>query len=392
MLTLKNIEFSGKRVLARVDFNVPMDDNFNITDDIRIRSALPTINYILERRGKLILCSHLGRPKGNRVEKFSLNPVAKYLGELLGQEVKLASDCVGPEVEKQVEMLEDGKILLLENLRFHEEETTNDPEFAQKLGSLADVYINDAFAVSHRKHASVVGVAEHVQTRAAGFLLEAEMEYFHKSMDSPVRPLVAIVGGAKVSSKLGALENMLGKVDSMLIGGAMANTFLKSMGIGVGASKTEDDLLSAAKQFVNKATENGIKLYFPIDFVVADSFSADAVTKIVTSLDIPKNWMALDIGPASTLLFQEALADAGTIVWNGPMGAFEMDSFARGTMALCRAVASSQALSITGGGDSNAAVKKSGESENISYMSTGGGAFLMLMEGKKLPGVEILDS
>jgi phosphoglycerate kinase len=391
MQTLKDIDITGKRILARVDFNVPMDDDLNITDDIRIRSALPTINHILERGGRLILCSHLGRPKGSRVDKFSLSPVARCPGELLNKEVELAPDCVGAEVEKLVERLEDGNVLLLENLRFHEGETSNDPEFAKKLGNLADVYINDAFAVSHRNHASVVGVAKHVQTRAAGFLLETEMEYFHKSMDAPLRPLVAIVGGAKVSSKLGALENMLGKVDSMIIGGAMANTFLKSKGLDVGASKTEDDLLGAAQQFVNKAEENGIKLYFPVDFVVADSFTADAVTKIVTSLDIPKNWMALDIGPASTLLFQQALADAGTIVWNGPMGAFEMDAFARGTMALCRTIAASQALSITGGGDSNAAVKKSGESKNISYMSTGGGAFLMLMEGKKLPGVEILN-
>jgi phosphoglycerate kinase len=230
MLTLKDIEITGKRILARVDFNVPMDDDLNITDDIRIRSALPTINYILERGGRLILCSHLGRPKGSRVDKFSLGPVARCLGQLLNKEVKLAPDCIGPEVEKLVEKLEDGNVLLLENLRFHEGETSNDPEFAKKLGGLADVYINDAFAVSHRNHASVVGVAEHVQTRAAGFLLETEMEYFHKSMDAPLRPLVAIVGGAKVSSKLGALENMLGKVDSMIIGGAMANTFLKGMG------------------------------------------------------------------------------------------------------------------------------------------------------------------
>jgi phosphoglycerate kinase len=392
MLTLRDIDLTGKRVLARFDFNVPMDDQFNITDDIRIRAALPTILHIIEHGGRLILCSHLGRPKGSRVDKFSLRPVAGHLSKLLNQEVKLAPDCIGAEVEKQVEILQDGNVLLLENLRFHEGETANDPDFAKKLSKLADVYINDAFAVSHRKHASVVGVAEHIQTRAAGFLLETEMEYFHKSMDTPIRPLIAIVGGAKVSSKLGALENMLGKVDSMIIGGAMANTFLKSMNVDIGASKTEDDLLETARQFVKKAEENGIKLYFPVDFVVADSFSADAVTKTVTSQDIPKNWMALDIGPASTLLFQEALADAGTIVWNGPMGAFEMDAFSRGTMALCRTVANSQALSITGGGDSNAAVKKSGESQNISYMSTGGGAFLMLMEGKKLPGVEILDN
>lgn len=391
MLTIRNVEIQGKRVLARVDFNVPMDDKQNITDDIRIRTALPTINYILERGGRLILCSHLGRPKGERVKTFSLAPVAAHLGEVLGQEVKVAPDCIGEEVEQIVDTMQDGEVLLLENLRFHAEETANEETFSKKLGKLADIYVNDAFAVSHRKHASVVGVTAHVQTRVAGFLLEKEIEYFHKSMDKPVRPLVALVGGAKVSSKLDALENMLDKVDSMVIGGAMANTFLKSMGINVGASKTEDDLINSAKELIKKADEKLVKLYFPVDFVVAERLAADAVAKVVTFRDIPHEWMALDIGPATTLYFQEALADAGTIVWNGPMGAFEIDAFARGTMSLCRAVAASNALSITGGGDSNAAIKKSGEAENISYMSTGGGAFLMLMEGKTLPGVEALD-
>jgi phosphoglycerate kinase len=391
MITVRDIDLTGKNVLVRVDFNVPMDDEFNITDDIRIRTALPTIQYILEHKGRLILCSHMGRPKGVYAKKFSLAPIARHLGNLLGREVQLAPDCIGDEVEAMVGSMNDGDILLLENLRFHKEETENDPEFSKKLARLADVYINDAFAVSHRAHASVVGVAGQVENRGAGFLLETEMAYFHKSMDDPIRPLVALVGGAKVSSKLGALENMLDKVDSMIIGGAMANTFLKSMNIKVGASKTEDDLLSAAKQFIEKAEKKGVKLYFPMDFVVADSFAADAVTKTVTFRDIPEKWMALDIGPATTIFFQEALADAGTIVWNGPMGAFEMDAFAKGTMALCRAVASSQALSIIGGGDSNAAIKKSGEAKNISYMSTGGGAFLMLMEGKTLPGVDILN-
>ncbi len=392
MLTIRNVEVKGKRILARVDFNVPMDDKQNITDDIRIRTALPTINYILERGGKLILCSHLGRPKGERVDVFSLAPVAAHLSELLNKEVKLAPDCWGEEVNKMVGAMQDGDVILLENLRYHGGETANDAAFSEKLGNLADIYVNDAFAVSHREHASVVGVTTHVQTRVAGFLLERELEYFHKSMDMPIRPLVALVGGAKVSSKLAALENMLDKVDSMIIGGAMANTFLKSMGINVGASKTEDDLINAAKDFIRKADEKLVKLYFPIDFVVAEQFSADTVTRVVTFRDIPQEWMALDIGPATTLYFQEALADAGTIVWNGPMGAFEIDAFARGTMSLCRAVAASNALSITGGGDSNAAVKKSGEAENISYMSTGGGAFLMLMEGKTLPGVDAIDN
>jgi len=390
MQTIRDIETSGKRVLVRVDFNVPMDDSGTITDDIRIRTTLPTIEHIIQQGGKVILCSHLGRPKGARVEKFSLAPVAEHLGKLLKTTVRLAPDCIGDATAAMVSAMKNGEILLLENLRFHEGETNNDAEFSKKLAALADIYVNDAFAVSHRAHASVVGVAERVSEKAAGFQLETEMEYFHRSMDNPVRPLVAMVGGAKVSSKLGALQNMLEKVDTMLIGGAMANTFLKAMGVDMGASKVEVDLLDSALNFIDMAEKKGIKLYFPVDFVAAESFSADAVCKTVPFKNLPRKWMALDIGPASTLLFKEALTDAGTIIWNGPMGAFEMDAFARGTMSLCRAVASSQALSITGGGDSNAAVKKAGEEKNISYMSTGGGAFLMLMEGKTLPGVDIL--
>jgi phosphoglycerate kinase len=390
MKTLRDLDLHEKRVLVRVDFNVPMDEQQNITDDIRIRTALPTIRYVLEKKGKLILCSHMGRPKGKRVEAFSLAPVALYLQGLLGSTVRLAPDCIGEEVEAIIAAMGPGDVVLLENLRFHKEETDNDPGFAQKLARLADVYINDAFAASHRAHASVVGVTDYVREKAAGFLLQTEMEFFHKSMDEPVRPLVAIVGGAKVSSKLGALENMLDRVDRMIIGGAMANTFLKSMGVDVGASKVEEDLLETAKQFLEAAEKKGVKLYLPMDFVAADSFSPNAVVKNVTFRDIPKTWMALDIGPATVIYFQEALADARTIVWNGPMGAFEMDAFARGTMAICQTVASSHALSIVGGGDSNAAVKKSGEEKNISYMSTGGGAFLELMEGKTLPGVAAL--
>ncbi len=390
MNTIRDLELKGKRVLVRVDFNVPMDADKNISDDIRIRMALDTITYILDQDARLILCSHMGRPKGQRVMDFSLAPVASHLATLLGRDVTLAPDCIGSESEAMVAAMKPGQVVMLENLRFHSAETENDPAFAEQIARMADVYINDAFAVSHRAHASVVGIPAHVAEKAAGFLLQTEMDFFHKAMDTPVRPLVALVGGAKVSSKLGALENMLDKVDSMIIGGAMANTFLKSQGIEVGASKTEDDLLDTALHFIEKAGEKGVKLYLPVDFVVADRFAADAVTKNVTFRDIPKNWMALDIGPATTVYFQEALADARTIVWNGPMGAFEMDAFARGTMAMCQSVASSHALSITGGGDSNAAVKKSGEAANISYMSTGGGAFLTLMEGKTLPGVEVL--
>jgi phosphoglycerate kinase len=391
MKSIQDLHFTSKRVLLRADFNVPMDEQKRITDDIRIRMVLPTIRHILQEKGRLVICSHLGRPKGKRVEEFSLAPVAKHLASLLGVQVTLAPDCVGEEVESVVQEMADGDIILLENLRFHAGETENDPVFSEQLARLADVYVNDAFAVSHRAHASVVGVAERVEEKAAGFLLQTEMDYFHKSMAEPMRPLVAIVGGAKVSSKLGALQNMLEKVDRMIIGGAMANTFIKSMGVDVGASKVEDDLLEMARQFIDAAEAKGVKIYLPVDFVAADRFAADAVTKNVTCKDVPSGWMALDIGPASTILFKEVLEDAKTIIWNGPMGAFEMDAFARGTMAMCQAVASAHALSIVGGGDSNAAVKKSGEERNISYMSTGGGAFLELMEGKTLPGVAALD-
>lgn len=390
MKTIRDLELAGKRVLVRVDFNVPMDEQGNITDDIRIRMVLPTIQYILEQKGKLILCSHMGRPKGQRVAAFSLAPVAVHLSGLIGQEVRMAPDCIGDATESMAALLQPGEVLLLENLRFYKEETENEPAFAEKLARLAEVYINDAFAASHRAHASVAAVPMLMKEKGAGFLLTTEMDFFRKAMAEPVRPLMAIVGGAKVSSKLGALQNMLDKVDRMIIGGAMANTFLKSQGVSVGASKTEDDLLDTARQLVQTAREKGVKLYFPVDFVVADRFAPDAVVKNVTAQDIPEGWMAFDIGPASTICFQEALADVRTIVWNGPMGAFEMDAFARGTMAMCHAIAVSHALSVTGGGDSNAAVKKSGEAGNISYMSTGGGAFLQLMEGKSLPGVDAL--
>ncbi|MBP7516496.1 MAG: phosphoglycerate kinase [Desulfobulbus sp.] len=391
MKTLKELELAGKRVLVRVDFNVPMNESGEITDDLRIRTALPTLRYLVEQRARVIICTHMGRPKGQRVEKFSLAPVAALTAEMLGRPVPLAPDCIGDEVAAAVAALKDGDCLMLENLRFHPEEEKNDAAFSRQLAAVADVYVNDAFAVSHRAHASVVGVTAHVPEKAAGFLLQKEMEYFQRAIGTPQRPLVAIVGGAKVSGKLEALQNMLGRVDRMIIGGAMANTFLKSQGYNVGASKVEDDLLETARQLLVQAREQGIKVYLPVDVIAADRFAPDAVSKQVTIQDIPDNWMALDIGPASVVLFNEALADAKTIVWNGPMGAFEMDAYARGTMALAHTVASSHALSVTGGGDSNAAVKQSGEAENISYMSTGGGAFLMLMEGKELPGIKALD-
>ena len=392
MKTIRDLDLSGKRVLLRVDFNVPMDEEGAITDDIRIRMALPTVRYALEQQARVLLCSHLGRPGGERVAKYSLAPVARALTELLEQPVNLAPDCVGPETEAMANALTDGEVLLLENLRYHAGEQQNDPEFASGLAALADVYINDAFAVSHRAHASVTGVVPLCAEKGAGFLLQKEMDYFHRSMDEPVRPLVAVIGGAKVSSKLGALENMLDRVDRLLIGGAMANTFLKSQGLDVGASKVEDDLLDTAARLLETAREKGVRVYLPVDVIAADRFAPEAVTRQVTVQDIPDRWMALDIGPATVIVFSEALADARTIVWNGPVGAFEMDAFSRGTMALAHAIASAHALSITGGGDSNAAIKKSGEAANITYMSTGGGAFLALMEGKTLPGVAALET
>ena len=392
MKNIGDLDIKKKKVLIRVDFNVPLDDQGNITDDSRIRGVLPTINYALDERAKVIIISHLGRPDGQRQEKFSLAPVAKRLSRLLEKKVKLGPDCIGPEVEAMVGQMEFGDVLLLENLRFHDEEKKNDPEFCKQLARLADVYINDAFAVAHRAHASVVGVVEYFQECAAGFLLQKEMDYFNRSVRNPSRPLVAIVGGAKVSGKLGALRNMIDRVDKMIIGGAMANTFLKAQGYEVGVSRVEDDLLETANELIAKARKQGVKFYLPVDCIVADKFDPKAETKRTTTQEVPKSWMILDIGPASTMLFGEALEDAGTIIWNGPMGAFEMEAFSRGTMAMVQKLASSYALTIVGGGDTDVAVHRAGESNNISYISTGGGAFLMLMEGKVLPGVAALEN
>jgi phosphoglycerate kinase len=392
MKNIRDLDIKEKKVLIRVDCNVPLDEHGNITDDIRIRGVLPTINYALDENAKVIICSHMGRPKGQYQKEFSLAPVAKRLSRLLDKEVKLAPDCIGAEVETMVSQMAQGDVLLLENLRFHAEEKKNDPEFCKQLAKLADVYINDAFAVAHRAHASVVGVVEYFKDYAAGFLLQQEMDYFNRSVSNPSRPLVAIVGGAKVSSKLGALRNMIDRVDKMIIGGAMANTFLKAQGYGVGSSRVEDDLLDTANELIAKAQKQGVKLYLPVDCIVADRFDPKAETRRTTAQEVPENWMILDIGPASTMLFGEALENAGTIIWNGPMGAFEMEAFAKGTMAMVRKLASSHALTIVGGGDTDVAVHSAGESSNISYISTGGGAFLMLMEGKVLPGVAALEN
>jgi len=391
MKNIKDVNIHGKRVLVRADFNVPLDEHLNITDDARIRSVLPTLKYILDQHSKLIIMSHLGRPKGEVKPKMSLSPVSKRLGSLLQTEVGMAKDCIGPEAESLVGKMKEGDVVLLENLRFHPEEQKNDDAFAQKLAGLCDVFVNDAFAVSHRINASVVAVTKYAPVSVAGFLLQQELDYFQKAMAEPQRPLVAIIGGAKVSGKLDALDNMLHHVDKFIIGGAMANTFLKSAGYNMQKSMVEPDLVETAASIMKKAIENGIKFYIPVDAVAASRFDAQADIRTVPVQEIPKNWMTMDIGPATIMLFSEALEDAETIIWNGPMGVFEMDAFSRGTSAIVRSVAKSQALSIVGGGDTGAAVHNSGETERISYISTGGGAFLTLMEGKTLPGVAALN-
>ena len=391
MRSIKNTTISGKKLLIRVDFNVPMDEHQNITDDTRIRAVLPTLKYALDHNAVLIIASHLGRPKGKVVPEFSLAPVAKRLARLLEENVIMASNCVGPDVEKNVSNMNTGDVLLLENLRFHPEEQKNDDEFAEELAKLCDVYVNDAFAVSHRTNASVVAITKYAPLSVTGFLLQKELDYFKKAMADPKRPLVAIIGGSKVSSKLGALENMLKHVDKFVIGGAMANTFLKSTGCSIGKSKIEEDLIDVAGSIIKKATENGIKFYLPVDAKVASQFNSKAEVKIVPIQEIPSEWMALDIGPATSLLYSEVLQDAKTIIWNGPMGVFEMDAFSRGTIDMVNSVAESYAMTIVGGGDTDVAVHKAGKSDMITYISTGGGAFLTLLEGKPLPAVVALN-
>jgi phosphoglycerate kinase len=391
MKRIQHIEISGKKVFFRVDFNVPLDEYQNITDDTRIRAVLPTLKYALDHNAKLIVASHMGRPKGAVVPELSLSPVAKRLGRLLEKDVGMAGDCVGPDVEKRISEMKSGDILLLENLRFYPEEQKNDNTFAKSLASLCDVYVNDAFAVSHRVNASVADITKHAPLSAAGFLLQKELDYFKKAMADPQRPFVAVIGGAKVSSKLGALENMLQHVDKFIIGGAMANTFLKSMGHAVGKSKVEDDLVDVAGSVMKKAAEKGIKFYLPVDVVAANRFDPKAEIKKVSVQEIPPEWMVMDIGPATSLLYSEVLYDAKTIIWNGPLGVFEMDAFSRGSIAMVHKVADSHALTIVGGGDTDVVVHKAGESERIDYISTGGGAFLALLEGKVLPGVAALD-
>jgi len=387
---IDDVDLREKRVLIRVDFNVPVDENGNITDDTRIRGSLPTINYALDEGAKVILMSHMGRPKGNVVPSLSLSPVAKRLGRLLHKEVQMAPDCIGSQVESMIQGMLSGEIVLLENLRFHGEEENNDSNFGKKLASLCHVYVNDAFGTAHRAHASNAAIINYVDESVAGFLMRDEITYFERSMENPMRPLVAVIGGAKVSGKLKAVENLLHKVDKLIIGGGMAFTFLKAWGYNVGKSLVEEEMIDVAFNVIEKAKKSRIKLYLPIDCVVADRFDANAETKVLPIQEIPDEWMGLDIGPATTTLFAEALQNAKTIIWNGPMGVFEMDAFSRGTYAMVSNVANSYALTIVGGGDTDVAIHRVGESSKISYISTGGGAFLELLEGKQLPAFKAL--
>ncbi|MGL5269150.1 MAG: phosphoglycerate kinase [Selenomonadaceae bacterium] len=384
--TIKDIDVNGKKVFIRVDYNVPMDENLNITNDKRITATLPTLNYLLEQNAAIILACHLGRPKGERVAKFSVKPVAARLSELLGREVKFAEDCVGEVAEKAAAALKPGEVLLLENLRYHSEEEKNDPTFSKQLASLADVAVNDAFGVSHRAHASVEGITKHVEM-VAGFLMEKEIKFIGQTLANPEHPFVAIIGGAKVSDKIGVIDNMIDKVDTIIIGGGMANTFNAAKGYGVGKSLCETDKFELALSLLKKAEAKGVKVVLPVDVVIADKFAADANTKIVPVDQIDPEWMSLDSGPETTELYQAALKDAKTVVWNGPMGVFEFDAFAKGTEAVAKAVADSAAISIVGGGDSISALKKTGLSDKITHISTGGGATLEFLEGKVLPGI-----
>lgn len=388
--TVRDLDVAGKKVLVRVDFNVPLNDKGEITDDTRITASLPTIQYLLEQKAAVILMAHLGRPKGQVKPELSLAPVANHLGKLLGKKILFAPDCVGEAAQAAASKLKPGHILLLENLRFHKEEEKNDMEFAEKLASLADLYVNDGFGVSHRAHASVEGVT-HFLPAAAGFLLEKEIQYVGQAVTNPLHPFVAIIGGAKVSDKIGVISNLLDKVDTLLIGGGMANTFLAAQGYKMGKSLVEEDKLDLAKELLAKAKKNKVNMLLPTDLVMAAAFAPDAehVTEKVENLN--QAYMALDIGAETSKAYAEALADAKMIVWNGPMGVFEMDAFCKGTEAVAKAVAKSRATSIVGGGDSVAAIEKLGLAKRITHISTGGGASLEYLEGKVLPGVAALD-
>lgn len=386
--SVRDIDVKGKRVLVRVDFNVPLKDG-QVTDDTRIKAALPTIDYLVKNGAKVILASHLGRPKGQVKEEFRLDPVAQRLSDLLDNEVIKADDCIGDEPKEAVSKMQDGDVLLLENVRFHSGEKENNPQFAKQLAELADIYVNDAFGAAHRAHASTAGVAEHLPA-VAGFLMQKELEMLGQAVGNPKKPFVAIIGGAKVSDKIGVIENLLQKVNTLIIGGGMANTFLKAKGYDVGKSLVEEDKIDLAKELLQKASGNKVELMLPFDAVVADSIENPSNIKTVAVDSVPEGYMILDVGPNTAEEFAKVVRKAGTVVWNGPMGVFEEDAFAKGTEEVARALANSEAISVIGGGDSAAAVHKTGVSDRITHISTGGGASLQFLEGKKLPGVEAL--
>ena len=390
MKYLDQIDVSGKKVLVRVDFNVPMDKAGKVTDDTRVRASLATINYIRQKGARVIVTSHLGRPKGKRVEEFSLKPVAPILAGLLKMDVPFIDDCIGEKALAAVAAMKAGDVILLENLRFHPGEDKNEDAFAQELAKLCEVYVNDAFAVSHRAAASNTAITKFVPVCAAGFLLKNEIEYFNKAMGNPARPLIAIIGGAKVSDKIKVLENVIDKVDRLIVGGGMAFTFLKAQGFNVGKSLCEMEMLDLATKIMDKAKAKNVQFLLPVDAVIAQAPAADAEVKVVDIKNIPDDWMGLDIGPATITAFSDAVKTAKTIVWNGPLGMFELAPFSKGTFTLVDAVVASGALTIVGGGDTDTAIHKTGLSDKISYISTGGGAFLELLEGKTLPAVAAL--
>ncbi len=387
--SVKDIDLKGKRVLIRVDFNVPLDENLNITDDNRIQKALETINYIIQAGGKLILMSHLGRPKGERKKELSLKPVAIRLGQLLGKPVKLLDDCIGDVVRAAVSQMREGDVVLLENLRFHAAETKNDPEFAKELAALGDVFVNDAFGTCHRAHASTEGVTHYLES-VSGFLVQREIEYFSKILTSSVKPFIFILGGAKVSDKIPVIENMIDKADCFLIGGAMAYTFMKVQGVDVGSSRIEEESFKTVEKILKKAEEKKVEILLPIDHVVVDDIKEETHAKTTEGVLVEAGWMAVDIGPKTIKLFCDKIKEAKTIVWNGPVGIFEKEAFAKGSQALAIAIAESGATSVIGGGDTAAAVSKFSLADKMSHISTGGGASLEYLEGKVLPGVAAL--
>lgn len=387
--TIEDIDVAGKKVIVRVDFNVPLDANGNITDDKRIVGALPTIKYLVDKGAKTILVSHLGRPKNGFEDKFSMKPTAVRLGELLGKNVIMAKDVVGEDAKAKAAALQSGEVLMLENVRFHKEETKNDANFAKELASMAEIFVNDAFGTAHRAHASTAGLADYLPA-VCGFLIKKEIEIMGKALANPARPFVAILGGAKVSDKIAVIENLIDKVDTLIVGGGMAYTFLKAKGYNIGTSICEEDKIDLAKSLMEKAAAKGVNLLLPVDNVIAKEFNNDSEKKVVASDSMPDGWMGMDIGPATIENYATAVKNAKTVVWNGPMGVFEFSNFATGTKEVARALAESDSISIVGGGDSAAAVEQLGFADKITHISTGGGASLEFLEGKVLPGIDVL--